>query len=43
MRKKKFLDPIEDDIYTEEGIEEQLDSEGIEDWEAGFMEGYENA
>ena len=43
MRKKKYLDPIEDDIYTEEGIEMQLEDGEIEDWEAGFMEGYENA
>tara|TARA_Y100000034_G_scaffold120842_1_gene164355 strand:- start:1469 stop:1600 length:132 start_codon:yes stop_codon:yes gene_type:complete len=43
MRKKKILDPIEDDIYTEEGVEAQLEDGEIEDWEAGFMQGYENA
>ncbi|HLC56980.1 MAG TPA: hypothetical protein VJH95_00250 [Candidatus Nanoarchaeia archaeon] len=32
---------VEEDVYTEEGRENQLDSDEINDWEAGFMEGYE--
>ena len=31
----------DEDIYTEEGIQEQLEGDEIEDWEAAFMEGYE--
>ncbi len=39
MRRKN--QEYDEDIYTEEGIQEQLESDEIEDWEAGFMEGYE--
>ena len=31
----------EEDIYTDEGREAQLEDDEINDWEAGFMEGYE--
>lgn len=31
----------EEDIYSENGREDLLDSDGAEDWEVGFMEGYE--
>ena len=34
-------DFVEEDVYTEEGRSNQLDSDEIDDWEAGFMEGYE--
>ena len=44
MKKKKtYEDELaqQEDIYTEEGRESQLYDDEIEDWEAGFMEGYE--
>jgi len=34
-------DFMEEDVYTEEGRESQLDGDEINDWEAAFMEGYE--
>lgn len=32
---------LEEDVYTEEGRESQLDNDEIDAWEAGFMEGYD--
>ena len=42
-RKKNYEDELaqQEDVYTEEGRESQLNDDEIEDWEAGFMEGYE--
>ncbi len=34
-------DFMEEDVYTGSGREDLLDSDEINDWEAGFMEGYE--
>ena len=45
MKRKKSYDEEklleEEDIYTDEGREAQLEDDEINDWEAGFMEGYE--
>ena len=47
MRKKrKYQEELEEeqeDIYTEEGREAQLYDDEIDDWEAGFMAGYEDS
>ncbi|MBS3153330.1 hypothetical protein J4426_02090 [Candidatus Woesearchaeota archaeon] len=44
-RKKSYEEEILDeegkDIYSDEGREAQLEDDEISDWEAGFMEGYE--
>ena len=46
MKKKRryeeeLLEENQEDIYTEEGREAQLNDDEIEDWEAGFMAGYD--
>jgi len=47
LRKRKASEELsaedfmEEDVYTIEGREDLLDSDEINDWEAGFMEGYE--
>ena len=46
-KRRKAMDEFEpqdfqeEDIYSESGREDLLDSDGVDDWEAGFMEGYE--
>jgi YHS domain-containing protein len=37
----KQFDDIKDDIYTEEGLEEEVDDDEIRPEEEGLMEGYE--
>ncbi len=44
MKRKKNYEKeefLEEDIYSDEGRESQLEDDEITDWEAGFMEGYE--
>ncbi|MBS3153331.1 hypothetical protein J4426_02095 [Candidatus Woesearchaeota archaeon] len=42
QRKKELLEDLEEDIYTDEGREAQLEDDEISDWEEAFMEGYES-
>jgi len=31
---------LDDDIYTEDGLGELMDEDGLSDWEEGFMMGF---
>lgn len=43
MKENEYIILDEEDIYTEEGREKELEDDQLEDWQEAWMSGYDEA